>query len=514
MMQFFKKRALAIILAVLVLGVGVMLALKLGLGKQASEIVVVKRGNIIQEVFFTGTVKAQKRVMLSFERSGSIQTFPYDVGASFVSGAPIATLRNETERANVAEAEATLGVARAKLATIRRGNRPEEVRVKEASVSGNSVTLKNLLEKTRNFVVASYGDTETALHTTIDPLFEGDTSTVPLLSFPAGNHTSQYESEAKRLKAEISLTALRSLTPVEDGSEESSVSEALGHLRSIQDLFLALASALRDTTGLSAATLADYKDRAETARTSVTTSITTLQNHQNSIRDARSSLEKSLRELELVRAGGSAEDIAEGEQSVLQAEAKLRAARAALEKTILRAPFAGHIASKSIELGETIASGQTIVDFQGDNSFIVEASVPEADVAKLDIGKRAKITFDAYGDDVVLSATITRIEPGEKEVEGVPTYKTTFAFEKESTRLRSGLTTNITVSTVIKENVVVVPSRAVRSDNGELYVFRHTLQGTPEQVSVRTGSRGSTRDIEITEGLREGDKVILPSSSD
>jgi hypothetical protein len=80
--------------------------------------------------------------------------------------------------------------------------------------------------------------------------------------------------------------------------------------------------------------------------------------------------------------------------------------------------------------------------------------------------------------------------------------------------LRSGLTTNITVSTVIKENVVVVPSRAVRSDNGELYVFRHTLQGTPEQVSVRTGSRGSTRDIEITEGLREGDKVILPSSSD
>ena len=486
-----------------------------------SDVVTVREGDIVQEVFVTGTVKPNRRVALSFERGGVIDAFPHEVGSRIAAGSLLASLKSATERANVAEAEATLGVAEAKLATVRRGSRQEEIRIKEATALERSVTKQNLLEKTSNLIVDAYGAAETALHTTIDPLFEGDTSTAPRLSFPSGNQTAQYESESKRLSAETGLTALRGTTVFPEGSEETSLASAIASLRRVQDMLLALGGAIRDANGLSTATLEDYKDRVEEARGSVTTSITTLQNHQNAIREARSAHEKAVRELELARSGGSPEEIREAEQTVLQADAKLRAAKAALEKTVLRAPFSGYIASKSVEVGETVSTGEGVAEFQGADVFIVEANVPEADVTKLSVGTVAEITLDAYGDELVLSAKVTEVEPGETEVDGVPTYKTTLlldaadpryieAFGEKKGRLRSGLTANITVRKVERTGVLILPARAVRSDSGELYVLRLRPDGEAEKIAVKTGSRSQTREIEITEGLSLNDRIMVP----
>lgn len=520
MLRFLKKPSvlIAIFLIALIGAVGGVFAFRSKGGE--SEIVIVRKGDISDEIFVTGTVKANRRVALSFERNGIIDALPYSVGELVAAGGIVAVLKNATERANVAEAEATVGIADAKLATIRRGSRPEEISVREATVFERDIVLKNLLEKTANLIVEAYGGSETALHTTIDPLFESDSSTAPRLSFTSGSQTEQYESESKRVAAEQSLKSFKATTLVQSGFEETALASAIHNLRAIQDLLLVLGGAIRDANGLSAAALEDYKGRVEAARGSVTASITALQNHQNSTRESRSAREKALRELALAKSGGSPEEIREAEQATVQANAKLRAAQAALEKTVLRAPFVGYIASKSVEIGETIATGENMVEFQGTGAFIVEANVPEADVTKLAAGTSAEVTLDAYGDTLVLSAKITAVDPGETEIEGVPTYKTTIefdthdedfirAFGEDGQRLRSGLTANITVRTILKRDVLIVPSRAVRSENGTLYVLRTASSSEPEKVTVKTGSRSQTREIEIMEGLSVDDRIIV-----
>jgi len=130
MMSFIKKHPFYVSIGV-ILVVGIGMSLYSSSRKTPSgEQVAVTRGNIEQEILITGTVKAEKRVSLSFDRSGSVATLPYSIGDVVSQGATLSSLRNQTERADIAEAQASVGVANANLEGVLRGTRDEEIQVK------------------------------------------------------------------------------------------------------------------------------------------------------------------------------------------------------------------------------------------------------------------------------------------------------------------------------------------------------------------------------------------------
>jgi multidrug efflux pump subunit AcrA (membrane-fusion protein) len=143
------------------------------------------------------------------------------------------------------------------------------------------------------------------------------------------------------------------------------------------------------------------------------------------------------------------------------------------------------------------------------DGFKVEANIAEADIAKVQPGQKANITLDAYGSDVVFEAVVVRIDPGETIIEGVPTYKTVFKFTTADNRVKSGMTANIDIIGQSKENVVAVPLRAVSNKNGGKFVTIQKDPKTTEEVKVKTGIRGADGLVEITEGLNEGDTVVV-----
>lgn len=481
--------------------------------RAAGEVATVTKGDIIAEVLLSGTVEAKKKATLSFERAGTLQTFPHPVGSAVMAGTVIAMLRSDVEQAAVSDAAAAVEIAKAKLSETRRGARGEELRVKESALAQADVSLKNFLEKTAHMITDAYGKAEAALHTTIDPLFENDRTSAPRLTFSPGNQSALYESAAARTRAEQSLTLLRGLTADGAGGEEAALTGALRELGVVQRLFLTLGDALQDASGLAAETLADYKSFTESARSAASASITALQNQQNAIRDARALRDKAVRELELANAPATGEALAKAEQEVRQAEARLLSARSALSKTVLQAPFAGKIASKNVEIGESVGANEEIASFLGAGGFRVEANVPEADITKIAVGEKGAVTLDAYGDDVVFTVTVSDTEPAEKKIEGVPTYKTVFVFEQNDARLRSGMTANVTLTTVTKKGVLVIPAAAILSVNGTRYVEKQLPDGEIRRAAVTTGSRNNNREIEITSGLREGDRVLIPRSN-
>ena len=144
-----------------------------------------------------------------------------------------------------------------------------------------------------------------------------------------------------------------------------------------------------------------------------------------------------------------------------------------------------------------------------DTSFEIESKVPESDIAKISLGDKAKITLDAYGSDVIFEGRVTAIDPAETVVDNVPTYKVTLHFMKDDSRIKSGMTANIDIATGQKTDVLVVPQRAVITKDAKKFITLSNADKTTREVLVATGLRGSDGTVEIVEGVKEGDVIVV-----
>ena len=119
------------------------------------------------------------------------------------------------------------------------------------------------------------------------------------------------------------------------------------------------------------------------------------------------------------------------------------------------------------------------------------------------------MTLDAYGSDVFFNATVAKIDPAETLIDNVATYKITLGFLEKDERVRSGMTANIDVLSAKKENVLVVPARAVIDKDGVKTVRVAGADGAVSERSIETGLKGSDGQIEILSGLSESERIVV-----
>jgi HlyD family secretion protein len=227
-------------------------------------------------------------------------------------------------------------------------------------------------------------------------------------------------------------------------------------------------------------------------------------------------------DLALKQAGSTPETIKAQEAAVAQAQANLLSeqaqikqaqaaveqAAAQVEKTILRAPFAGLVTAKHITTGEIVGANATAISIISASALQIDAYVPEIDIVKIHLGDTAQVTLDPYGSTTLFPVTVIHIDPAETVIEGVSTYKITFAFVNKDERVKPGMTANIDIETNRHENVVSVPGRAVTNDSGKYTVQVKKADGTVEKRSVAVGLRGIDGALEILSGLAVGDEVV------
>lgn len=510
-MRWINAKTATIGVVVVAVGFAVLFALKKG-GEDAT-LIEVARGDVISETLITGTVKPARSAELSFNRSGVLYSFPATVGKTVGAGTVLASLKNETESAAIAEAQAALRVAETRLAEVLRGSRAEEINVKIAAVAEKETAFKNLTDKSKAIIADAYSASDEAVSRYADQLFLDDDTGSPRISFSSGNQNGVYEAQYRRVTAGESLKALRSrVSSGYAGSAVDALQATLEDLRISLNLFLSLDSVLNEGSGITASTLTSYKENVATARGKIVASLTATQNHLSALRESESALRKARSELTLAEAGSTAEEIRTAKEELSQAAAKLRSVQAAFEETLLRAPFFGRVTSRTGSVGETVAAGSNIATLEGAGGFIAEADVPEADIAKIKVGDSAAVTLDAYGSGVSFMARISEIEQSEKIVEGVSTYKTTLAFIENDARLRSGMTANISIITAKISGALSVPIRALERSNGNYTATIVNDGGARETREVAVGLRGSNGLVEIVSGLSEGERVLMPAT--
>lgn len=204
-------------------------------------------------------------------------------------------------------------------------------------------------------------------------------------------------------------------------------------------------------------------------------------------------------------------DVASFRADVARQAANLSALRDELEKTKLVALASGVISKLDVEVGENVSANQEVVGILSEG-LTIKVDISESDIAKIQHEDVAMITLDAYGDDVVFEGYVFSIEPAETEISGVVYYNTTIVFDKlgDEYDVRSGMTANVDILTDVRESVLVIPRRAVFTQDGSSYVrvLKDIAQGSFEEREVTMGLIGDDGVVEVLTGLEEGDKIV------
>lgn len=213
-------------------------------------------------------------------------------------------------------------------------------------------------------------------------------------------------------------------------------------------------------------------------------------------------------ELDRILATANKHDVSLAKTKITQAESAIKSIEKQIEDSIIRAPIDGMITKFNYEIGEQV-SGGTVVSMLGENNLEIEVLISEADIAKVNKDDQAEITLDSFGDDVKFSGVVEFIEPAETEIQDVIYYKVIIKFEPGEIDVKSGMTANVTIVTDTKNDVLIMPSRAVVDRNGHGKFVRYLdVNKNMLEKQIQVGLRGDEGMIELISGVSEGEQVI------
>jgi membrane fusion protein (multidrug efflux system) len=205
-------------------------------------------------------------------------------------------------------------------------------------------------------------------------------------------------------------------------------------------------------------------------------------------------------------------DLDTAEAAVKQYEANADTIRATIEKKTIRAPFAGRLGIRQINLGQYMDTGKPIVSLQSLAPVYADFSLPQQELAKLKTGMRVRLVSDTYPGQR-FEGVLTAINPDLDAVTRSVGLQATF--DNADERLRPGMFARVEVLLPEEQNVLVIPATSVLSapfgDSVYLIEAQPAKDGVAahlvvRQQFIRTGAvRGDF--VGVESGLKPGDRV-------
>lgn len=516
------------------------------------DFALVEKGEIIQKVSASGQVIPAQKIDLQFEVQGKIQNINKEVGDWVQMGEILAVLDTTELNTQVLEAESTRDVARANFNKLLIGASPEEIRVYEVAVENAQIALANARITLKNAeqnlsdvqkvadesLRASYEDALNVLDDSYLKIYNAFNAvdSVQRAYFNGVDQVSSRVIENKNTIAGAMNRAKSYLDVAESDPQNENIDEALSEMKDalnqISGALAVIRAACEDPAYLSRVTAAD-KTSLDTQRSYISTAYANTVNTQQTISAAKitnetnintakagldeakngiatteGNLESGEQKLAQIKAPPQQSDIDLAQAQLNQTEAAVLRARQQLEKANLITPCGAMIADIKKEEGEMAraATPDPVFSLLCAGKFQIEVDVPEVDVGKLDPQDTSEIFLDAFSEEV-FQGRVLKIDPAETIIQGVVYYKVTVGFDGADDRIRSGMTADVDITTERKQDVLIIPQRAVFIKNGEKFV-RVPEDSDMREIKVETGLRGINGEIEIISGLKEGDKVI------
>ena len=227
----------------------------------------------------------------------------------------------------------------------------------------------------------------------------------------------------------------------------------------------------------------------------------------------------------------SADEYETAKLSYLKAKEQVNTSRESVQKAqtnlgyaTITSPIDGVVLSKAVEEGQTVAASFNTPELftiaQDLTDMRVIADIDEADIGGVKEGQRVSFTVDAYPDDH-FEGSVTQVRQQATTESNVVTYEVVISARNNELKLKPGLTANVTIFTMEKNDVLAVPSKALRFVPNEALLQKDqkiedveakakvwTLEGnTFKAHAVETGTTNGMV-TEILGGISEGTEVL------
>jgi len=254
----------------------------------------------------------------------------------------------------------------------------------------------------------------------------------------------------------------------------------------------------------------------------------TTEDSKTAILNAERSIEEKELSLAELKAGPDELGIRAKKIAIQQKEDALLTAKQNLANCYITVPFKGIVADIKVKKGDSVSAG-TVLASVITQQKIAEISLNEVDVAKVKVDQKVTLTFDAI-PEVSISGKVLEVDPIGTVTQGVVSYGVKIVFDTQDERVKPGMSVAADIITDAKQDVLVLPNSAIKSQGGFYYV---ELVEAPEEMreqllaSVSEGINlpklpelqpveiGLSNDLytEIVSGLNEGDIVVTSTIS-
>ena len=522
----------------------------------------VTKGTIISTVTGSGQVSASNEVDIKPKASGEILSLPVTEGGDVEAGQIIARLDATDALKTVRDAQVNLESSQLSLKKLKQPADGLSLTQSQNSLERAKTTKQNAednLTKTYDDSFNSISNTFLDLPSVVSGLHDLLFTTNSQLGGTNVNNIDYYSSSAAIFdqraaaygkdadaKYQIALAKynknFQDYKVLDRNADHATIENMLVET---YDTSLAVADAVKSTNNLiqffqdqmtqhnqkvpalsntQLSTLNSFTGTTNTHLSALLNMVTSIKSDKNTITEAERNIDESIQSLAKLKAGTDPLDLESAELSLKQRQNSLLDAQTALSNYTVRAPFAGTLSKIPLKVGDSAGSGSAIATLITKQNTAV-LSVNEVDAAKIKVGQKATLTFDAI-EDLSISGVVSQIDSSGTVSQGVVTYSVKISFDTQDVRVKSGMSVNATIQTMVKTDVLMVPSTAVKAQGASghyVQMFDSPISTTgnaqgefsetlPRNQNVEVGISDDTS-TEITSGLKEGEQVVTKTNT-
>lgn len=510
-------------------------------GNDELDFFVAKRGDLLQELFETGSTEKGEDVSLAFKEGGRIESVFVKDGQRVKRGDTIAVLDKRDLNIALREAEAALSSLRAVLDGVLNPIKKEDIDLYEARVSSAKTALriaeerfeeqKKVSEEERRI---AHQNTPALLGSVYKQIKDIEIDIIRIArdyfsSMVVAETTSGRRSRDVIRRSTLNIEEYKNLALREDVSfseKNDALKEVESELRVIMkevDNLIKIAESnfykerfLKSDVDL----LRLYRGTINTILGEVVAHIGSLSATsikidadltlaRGSVDSAKSAVNEAERGLLQVKADPRSSDVRAREADIKQAEARIELLRNRIKETALTSPIDGTVSNVLARGGEVIMGGSPVVVVSPEEDMQIAIDIYEGDIAKVSVGDRVSARFVAFPDED-LAGEVVFINPIGKIIDGVIYFSIKIILDNYPENVLPQMTVDITIRTAEKNDIILIPERTIYREGGKEFV-KIIEDGDIREVEITTGLRGEGRMIEVISGVEEGDRVLIES---
>jgi RND family efflux transporter MFP subunit len=495
----------------------------------------VQNGSITTNVTGSGQVSASNQIELKTKASGDILKVNVITGQEVKAGAKIAQIDNPSAYLDYRSAQIAYEKFVQPADDSTRIQAENDLNNAKQSVEKAGDNLNNAYDSGYNSIASTYLDLTDTMSGAYDMLYSGTgfLSDQSIISMPS-------ETKMTKNRVGVSFDKIKNqytdALAVYRSSARSDSADSIDKLmKSTYDVTKEFSTVLKDMKNLvdhiktlDANPLSGNSSAAaNTAANNLTSwigkinsDLSSLSNAMNNTEDLKNTVKNGPQTLAQKQA--AYDKVIEGADSLDVESQRINLQQKALtyQNLFITAPFDGVIAKISVKPSDSVSSGASIGTIITKNK-VADITVNEVDAAKIVAGQKATLTFDAV-DGLEITGVVQSIDLVGTVSQGVVNYNVKITFDVQDERVKSGMSVSASIITNNKQNIIVVPNSAIKSNGGVKYVelFSSSIATTsitvavneiPVKQQVETGLSNDT-ETEIVSGLIVGDRIATKTS--